>query len=250
MRIALLATDLLIADWFAKAYPHITVCCKADERFWEAECMIITAYYRVGEEYIQIFDVWEQYLRIRKPGKKLLVLGWSEFKGSNYLQVDKMPQGLDRAWYMKIRKAGDKQDSRHYPMLPDRDLLPILAKVIHSHGERPLKKLLYEIQNYLGPVERAVRGGNPKEIVLNMEQTLHIGQLMKRLKGVWQDRHAYFELTPHFQELRNIEQIMASWEELISHNRIPTPSLSQLIIQYNRKTLKKIVRFYNIEKES
>lgn len=250
MRIALLTTDLLIADWFANTYPHITVCCKADERFWEAECMIITSYYHIKDEYVQILRIWEQYLRIRKPSKKLIVLGWSDFYAPNYLQIDNMPESLDREWYIKIRKEVDNQNFTCYPSTPDRDLLSILEKVIHSHGERPLKKLLYEIQNYLSPIERAVRADIPTESLLKMEQTIHVGQLMKRLRGVWEDRHKYFELTPQYLELREMELILTAWDQLLADSRIPTPSLSQLIIQYNKKTLKKIVRFYNIEKES
>ena len=149
MRTSLLTTEPEIAEWFSENYPEMVICDRADDRFWDAELMIITAFYDIDGEHYQILDLWEKFVKIRHRRKKLIVYGWTEFYSKNYLNAAQMPK-LDSSWALEVKRAGGKNDQKpRYPNLLDKDIVDSIGRLIHSHGERAFHKILSEVQTYL-----------------------------------------------------------------------------------------------------
>lgn len=249
MRISLLTTETLIAEWFTERYPEVVVCTEANNEFWEAECMIITAFYEIGEDYVQIMDLWEPFMKIRQARKKLIVLGWSAFRSPNYLQVGNMPE-LTPTWARGVKRAGAKGDQKPiYPTLPDRDIVVAMGRFLHSHGERPFQKLLSKAQTYLRKIERAIREEEAQAYIQAMPEMKEADELLTRAKAVWEERYGYFSLMPQYLDLKKFEDIWEGWERVRDNCEALQPKLSMQISQYINKTIIDIVRFYNIERQ-
>ncbi|MEM6805730.1 MAG: hypothetical protein AAF696_30305 [Bacteroidota bacterium] len=250
MRIALLNKEPLIAEWFAKSYPEVSLCCEVNEAFWEAECMLIMSFYDLQEGHYQVLNLWEKFLRIRHKRKKLVVLGWSPAAVSNYLQVGNMPAELSMDWLRKIRKAGAGEEKPSYPKLPDKEILKDIGKFLHSHGERPFQKLLSKVQAPLRVVERAIREGNHRESIEKMKEMQEAMYLMNMAKTAWEYRKEYYSLMPQYLELKKFEDLWLLWEEVNAQYKLPSPKLSQQLGSYIQDVIVDIVRFYGIEQKS
>jgi len=249
MRIALLTNESVIHTLFAQRHPEVKVYTHVTRELLEAECIIITTWYQVENEYVQILNLWERYMRIRLSNKKLVVLGWVRTEASNSLNFADIPK-LDTSWIRTLPRAGaGREHAPSYPEVIDRDIVPILRKVLHSHGRRPFKKVLNQAQTPLRKIEKAIEENQHQDFFLKMEERQGVMDQLARAKQIWDERKAFFSLMPQFPDMQKFECIWSAWERLYDHYQKPAQRLSQQLRQYQIQTLQDILRLYGMEKE-
>ncbi|MFK7925795.1 MAG: hypothetical protein AB8H47_27855 [Bacteroidia bacterium] len=246
MRIALLNTEPLITEWFARDYPAVQVCTEANESFMEAEYMLLLSWYEIEGEFFQLLPLWEKYLRLRHNAKKLVLIGARPFaKGNNYLQIGNMPSNWEN-WGKSVVRVRQKPA---FPDLVEKDLIYYIERILHSHGHRAFQKLLARVQTLLRPIERALQSGTQPSIIKTMPELSVLAEMMEELMAVWQARKVYFCLMPQYVGLRQFEAIYQKWIRLRDHQERIEPKLSLQIGQYIQKAIiEDVIRVYKMEK--
>lgn len=252
MKVALLTTEPLISEWFEKAYPEVSCCKEVNAKFWDAECMIITAYYGIEDEYFEILNLWESFLRIKQMRKRLIVLGWQPIYSStfnhtrqspNYLQVSAMPPNLF-SWIKEAKHATREPD---YPSLPDRNIIPALSKFFQGHGKRAFRKLLIKVLTYIKRIEVPIEEGHHRSYIQKMKEMKEATLLMNQLNTVWEIRKSYFSLMPQYIDIKRYEKLWDCWVQVRDQFKPLEPKLSQQIIQYLNDPIADIARLYKME---
>ena len=246
VRIALLNTQKLVTEWFRKDYPEVEICCKADERFLHAEVLILTSNYEIENMYFQILDLWKMYLKKNAERKRLCLLGWKAVKGTtpNYLHVEKMPESL-LVWARNTQKV---LQNPYFPELVDENIIPALAKIMHSHGNRALQQLLIQLRLPLHKLEIQLRKGYHPASENCSNDIQQTQEIMDRLKVVWEIRNPWFSLMPDYPRLLEMEQIFEDWQRLKEGRQLATLPLSERIGDFLEDVVSEITDFYNMEK--
>ena len=250
--ISLLTTDPTIANWFQKDYPFVHISDCATEELFQAEALILTEMYRVGNQYYEIQSLWEYSLAITAPHKKLLTLGWSFPSKGNYLGISGMPEDLlvfiNEALPIKCLRKLDYFFSTTQCPSKDKPLRDSLDKYLKSHSRNNLQDLLMQGKYRFGEFEALLRKGERLEDLLQKQSGEDIWEVYLRLNRLWEKALPYFQLIPQFPKIQKFMGIKHRMKALLEgkngekdEKSIP---ISLQIIQYLDENLTFITDHY------
>lgn len=242
MKTALLTNSPTIQQWFEKDYAEVCVYNEVSEEMRRSKAVIIISMYKVNANYFQILNMWKRYMRVRHPRHKLFVLGWEARRFPNYLQINSMPENL--AQYLKEGRM-IKEDI-NYPNLVDRNILIPIKNFLYSHGDNTFHKILEQVRNPLGRVERELKNYRIEQL-RETEEVKLLYRYTKKLKELWKSAQSFFELMPNYPEIKQYMELEQKLLSVLYKGEKFSPYVYLQIGTYLNEVLTETTSFYQLE---
>ena len=202
--------------YFQETIPFISNSCALPSEWDQVSVFIIVEPFVINQKYCSVSSLWTKYLSIHFPNIKLILMGFLDFKGLNYIDLLNMPKDF----HQFIENA--------LPVSSDYDI-PIdglnchdtIIQFFKGHGKDSLISQLNKIQQSLNvSYANLLIGTSDFKEILDLLLMPYFMPEWKELKRRWDVYYPFFEYLPFFSTMKSINETLKEISQVISATNI------------------------------
>lgn len=202
--------------YFQETIPFISNSYALPSQWDTVSVFIIVEPFVINHKYCSVSSLWKKYLFIHFPNIKLILMGFLDFQGPNYIDLLNMPKDF-HAFVQNALHVGSDYDIP----IDGMNCHDAMRQFFKGHGKDSLISQLNKIQQSLNVAyTNLLTGSNDFQEIRDSLLIPYFMPEWKELKRRWDVYYPFFEYLPFFSTMKSIDETFRKISQAINTNDI------------------------------
>jgi len=195
--------------YFQFETPKIKFFSAFETKLQSASTIIILEPFRIKNIYFIISPLWKRYLSVHTPDTKLVVLGFCEYQGDNYIDILNFPDDF----IARVKNARSVSSNWDIP-IDGADMLKWIEGFFEGHGGSSVMSKLNELHQTIDIAsQKLIDGSYTFDEIKNDLLLPYAIPEWQELMSRWQYYFPLFQYLPFYPTIQEIQGIFSDLSE-------------------------------------